>query len=156
MFIYCPDYSRKSLKQKGCALGAGGSSCAVSSLFPSWWSAFSPSARLLGASSASPTGVRGGKEEREAESDSSWGLQSAASNKGFTNTHIQLLTSAGSLEVAGDGTTWPWRSVWGAGLCFPRVEKNRALIILKMRRQCHCPHSSISFHSPASPASPSL
>lgn len=148
MFICCPDYSRKSLKQKRYALGAGDSSCflvGVVHLAP-----------LLGASSASPTGVRGGKEEREAESDSSWGLQSAASNKGFTNTHAQLLTSAGSLEVAGDWTTWPWRSVWGAGLCFPRVEKNRALIILKMRRQCHCPHASISFHSPARPASPSL
>lgn len=41
MFICCPDYSRKSLRQNRCVLGAGKSSYMLSRLFPSWCGAFS-------------------------------------------------------------------------------------------------------------------
>lgn len=118
MSICCPDYPRKSLKHKRCTLGAGESSCTLSSLFPHWRSAFSQPTQ--GPPDPAQPGWGEAKMSREAVSYSAWGLQSAANNMGVANTHTQLLTSAGSLEVAGDRTTCGHGDQgWGAGVCFP-------------------------------------
>lgn len=82
---------------------------------------------------------------------------------GSTNPHTQLLTSAGSLEVAGDRTTsGHGEQCGGTGLCFPSVAKNHVLTILKKRRSSPFLGHLLFFvlpsfsHLPALAASPSL